>query len=71
MECVEFEASLEKVGGATVLVKKPQLATTYSTKSQNHLHMCTTGFPDASLGLQSFLLVTLVGQFFHHIESVL
>ena len=53
MECVEFEASLEKLGGATVPVKKLQLATTYSTKSQNHLHMCTMGFPGASDGKAS------------------
>ena len=45
MECVEFEASLEKLGGARVPVKKLQVATTYSTKSQNRLHMCTMGFP--------------------------
>ena len=53
VECVEFEASLEKLGGATVPVKKLQLATTYSTKSQNHLHMCTMGFPGASDGKAS------------------
>ena len=53
MECVEFEASLEKLGGARVPVKKLQGATTYSTKSQNHLPMCTMGFPGASDGKAS------------------